>query len=423
MAAVAFESYAVTTAMPYVAADLGHVEWYAWGASAFMMTMVVSIVVGGRLADARGPAIPLTIGMIVFISGLSLAGASPHMLVLLIARVVQGLGGGLLSVALWTLIAVVWDEAERPRVLVWTSAAWVLPALVGPPIAGWVAGHFSWHWVFWGLVPLLVIGSIVCFRPVMSVPRPTEPPRQRPLPIWAGIGIAVALAGLQFAGQDLRWWSVLPALLGVVLLVICFPPLMPQGFTRLGRGLAAAVLVRMLVPGTFYAGEYFMPLMLKETHGVSPQVAGVVISVGALGWFIGSWIQSRSWAPDRLTLITGGAIATAAGLLVVAIVSASDVWFGVAAIGWISAGLGMGLLITGTTVKVMGFSAADEYGRNSTSMQVAEHSGATLVTAASGTLFAALHSQVAPQSTYWPLLVMLAIIALAGAAVSRRIRV
>ena len=87
---VASEALAVVTVMPVVARDLGGLRLYGWVFSAFMLGSVVGIVAAGREADRRGPAVPFVAGVVLFGSGLAVAGLAPSMDVLVAGRVPVG---------------------------------------------------------------------------------------------------------------------------------------------------------------------------------------------------------------------------------------------------------------------------------------------------------------------------------------------
>src|SRR5215469_10273257 len=91
---VASEALAVVTVMPVVARDLGGLRLYGWVFSAFMLGSVLGIVMAGRAADRRGPAIPFVAGVALFGAGLAIAGLAPTMEVLVGGRVLQGIGAG-----------------------------------------------------------------------------------------------------------------------------------------------------------------------------------------------------------------------------------------------------------------------------------------------------------------------------------------
>src|SRR5436190_7075594 len=154
---IAFEAMAVGTAMPTAVADLHGLAWYAWPFSAFLVAQVVGMVVGGDVGDRRGARVALPWGVAAFAAGLLTAGLAGNMAVFVAGRAVQGLGGGVISVVLYVVAGSAYEPRLRPRLFGAISAAWVLPALIGPLIAGLLTTHASWRWVFLGLLPLIAV--------------------------------------------------------------------------------------------------------------------------------------------------------------------------------------------------------------------------------------------------------------------------
>jgi MFS family permease len=91
---VALEAMAITTVMPLVERDLGDLWLYGWAFSAFYLGGLVGIVLGGRAADRMAPVLPLVAGLVVFGAGLVAGGAAPTMAVLVLGRLLQGVGAG-----------------------------------------------------------------------------------------------------------------------------------------------------------------------------------------------------------------------------------------------------------------------------------------------------------------------------------------
>ncbi|WP_188037723.1 MFS transporter, partial [Actinotalea sp. JY-7885] len=176
----AFESLAVTTTMPAVVAALGGVELYAMAFAAPVASSVVGMVASGTWSDRRGPASPLVLGVGLFVAGLLVAGTAQAMGTVVAGRVVQGLGGGMLSVALYVVVARVYPAALQARVFAAFAAAWVLPSVVGPALAGFIADTVGWRWVFLG-VPLLAVPALAVLRPALvragAAPPATDPTR------------------------------------------------------------------------------------------------------------------------------------------------------------------------------------------------------------------------------------------------------
>ena len=155
----AFESLAVTTIMPVVTADLDGRAFYALAFSATLAAGVIGMVLAGGWADGRGPARPLLTAIALFALGLALAGAAPSMAVFVAGRFLQGLGAGGITVSLYVLIAAVYPPSIHIKIFGAYASAWVLPSMVGPFVAGVVADALSWHWVFLGVVALVVVAT------------------------------------------------------------------------------------------------------------------------------------------------------------------------------------------------------------------------------------------------------------------------
>ena len=159
---IAFENMAISTAMPAVAKDLDAGRSYGLAFSFMLTAMLLGIVLAGVWADLRGPLPSLFAGQLLMAAGSAMAGLAPTFSVLLAGRLLAGLGSGLIVVALYVVIGRAYPDALRPKVFSWVSAAWVLPSLVGPPVAGWVTSTWSWRWVFLlVIVPIAMTFAIV----------------------------------------------------------------------------------------------------------------------------------------------------------------------------------------------------------------------------------------------------------------------
>lgn len=426
--AIAFEGIAVATAMPAAAADLGQVELYAWAFSLYMVGMLTGSVAAGRMADRRGALGPTLLGFSVFIVGLLIAGFASTMLLLLIGRLVQGLAAGALQVSLYFVIAHAFPVERRPVMMTAFSACWILPAFIGPPIAGFVTRTWSWHWVFLGIIPFMILAVGLVLRPLIALQARHEvSDDSNPVPVWVGIVLSGAAVSVQFAGQrfaDHRDWLSLPALvLGVAMLAFALPRIMPRGFLTLGQGLPAVMATRALIAGSFFGAEAFIPLMFVEMRGQTLTMAGMMLTVGSLGWFVGSWLQSRPWFRlERHQMIVFGSAAVAAGIAGCAVVAwIPGLWIGVGWLIWPLAGLGMGLVVASTGLATMTFSPQTQQGRNASALASGESLGNSLITGLAGTIFAALHVATAGAITFGSTLTAMVVVATVGVLTASRI--
>jgi MFS family permease len=311
------------------------------------------MVVAGVMADRRGPVRPFLAAAVVFAVGLLLAGAAPSMEVLVAARAVQGFGAGLNIVALYVVVARAFPPSLRPRAFSAIASGWILPSLVGPPVAGILADHVSWRWVFLGVLPLLV-GATVLVRPHLAgldEAAPVDAVRARRRGRLVPAVVAAGGAGLlQYAGQVLSERPLSAVLMLVValgLLAVGVPPLLPRGAFRLGRGLPTVVVLRGVLAGAFFGAEAFLPLMLVEERSLATALAGASLTGGALTWSLGAWIQGRpGLRVDRARLLGAGFVLVLAGVALAAAAAVDGVPVVTAAVGWALAGLGMGLGLT-----------------------------------------------------------------------------
>ncbi|MGY1705101.1 MFS transporter [Geodermatophilus sp. SYSU D00697] len=411
---VAFEAMAVGTAMPTVVAELDGLAWYGWPFSAYLVASVVGMVVGGDLGDRRGPRAALVAGVAVFGTGLLAAGLAGGMGLLVAARAVQGLGGGLIAVSLYVVAGQAYDAALRPRLFGAISAAWVLPALVGPLVAGLVTTHVSWRAVFLGLLPLAAVSLLLVLPALRDLAAPADPggPGGRARTAWAGLA-GIGIGALQVAGQRLDLAAVALAGAGLVALALGLRRLLPAGVVRARAGLPAVVGARGLLAGAFFGMDVLLPLALTQLHGASPTAAGLPLTAGAVGWATASQLQGRRPAVSRARLLRTGFVLLALGVGGSALVAVPGVGGWPAYLTWAVAGFGMGLGMPTVGVLLLAASPEHRRGADSAAFQIADVTGSALCVGVVGVLVAAATAALLPL----PGAVALAAALLAGLAV------
>ncbi|MET9548650.1 MFS transporter [Streptomyces sp. NPDC006627] len=393
---IAFEATAVGTAMPVAARELDGVALYAFAFSGYFTTSLFGMVFSGQWADRRGPLGPLAGGISLFGAGLLLSGTASVMWLFIAGRAVQGLGGGLVIVALYVVVSRAYPERLRPAIMAAFAASWVVPSVVGPLVSGTVTEHLGWRWVFVG-IPVLVVVPLALALPAIrrtaagpvDASAPVAPFDRRRIRLALGISLGAAL--LQYAGQDLRWFSLLPAVLGAVVLVPAVLGLLPRGTYRAARGLPSVVLLRGVAAGSFIAAESFVPLMLVTQRGLSPTMAGLSIAVGGATWALGSYVQSRPrMEPYRTRFVAAGMVLVAASIAAAptVLIAAVPVW--IIAVAWGLGCFGMGTVIASTSVLLLRLSPPEDAGSNSAALQISDGLSNVLLLAVGGAAFAAL---------------------------------
>lgn len=384
---VAFEAMAVGTAMPSAVAELDGVAWYAWPFSAFLVTSVVGMVVGGEVGDRRSPRPGVLAGVVVFAAGLLVAGLAEHMAVLVLGRAVQGLGAGAVIVLLYVIAGQAYSSRLRPRLFGAFAAAWVLPALVGPLAAGLVTTHVGWRGVFLGLLPL-VGGGLALLLTAGGGQAPQEPaPRRASNAPWALI-TGGGIVALQYATQRLDLVAVALAVLGVAALAVGLRRLLPRGTVRARPGIPAVVASRGLLAGAFFGMDALLPFVLTEQHGWSPATAGLPLTAGAVGWVVAAQLQGLWPDVPRQLVLRAGFLVLAVGLAATATTAVPALGGWPAYLTWAVAGVGMGLGMPSVGVLLLDQSPEAERGANSAALQISDVTASALCVGLSGILVA-----------------------------------
>lgn len=386
----AFEALAVVTIAPRFAAELGGTGLYGWVFSGLLLTSLFGTVLGGQLSDRRGPGWVILLGLVAFGLGLLVAAAAPNMPVLIIGRLLQGLGGGALITALYAVVNLAYSDALRPALFAAMSSAWVVPGLVGPLLAAFIAEQVGWRAVFWGLLPLLLLVALLTTPAFRRFPRPgsVAAPSRLPQALGLAVGTGAFLAGLTLAS----WWGLGLLLLGGPLAFASLRHLTPAGTLSFAPGLPAVVASRGLFYAAFAGVEAFLAFMLTRVHGYSATVTALVIATGALSWAFGSFVQARldrrgGAVQGRARRIRLGTVLLSVGLSVqlLALFAPAQPLL-ISALGWATAGLGIGLAHATASVLAFAYAPEGQGGAVSASLQLADQFTSALATGVGGAL-------------------------------------
>lgn len=227
---------------------------------------------------------------------------------------------------------------------------------------------------------------------------------------------AVGLAVLSWAGDHPDVVGIVVVVGGVALLVPSLLVLLPKGTLAVRAGLPSVVLARSLLSGAFFGSQLFLPLVLQRVHGFSPALAGVPLTVSALGWSAASWWQGRHPDIARPLLMRWGFLSITVGLVLVSFVA--PVWGPpwLAAPAWVFAGVGMGLAVSSVSVLVLRLSPEVDRGFNSAALQLSDLFGQSVFVGLGGVLVVLL----GPTGGWLPLNAVLVACALFGALVVAR---
>lgn len=387
----AFESLALTTVMPRIATDLHGESLYAMAFTATLAAGIVSIVLAGNLADRDGPRKPLAIGLALFAAGLIGAALAPAMVPLVGARVLQGLGAGMTTTALYVLVARAYPARLHTAVFAGFAAAWVLPSIIGPFLAGVIAQTLGWRWVFGVSLIVLVIAAVLLRRVLVALPAERTQVPWRVGSLVAAVLLAVAVLALNAVAEHPGGWALAGGAAAILVLLAGFRVLTPAGTLLARRGLAADVTLRTVASGAFAGAEIYIPRLLTERDGYPPTLAGLALSITGISWFAASWVQGR-WS-DRIDAVRSARVALVlmtAALAGIAAAVAADAPAAVIIALWPVVGLGMGTLYPRLTAQALSRAERDGQGFVSSALQIGDSTGAATALAVSAVVFAAV---------------------------------
>ncbi|GAA2732452.1 MFS transporter [Streptomyces nogalater] len=403
-----FAALAVVPTLPTAARDLDGVSLFPVVAGCFVAAGLFGGVLGGHWADRSGARRPLALGMVLSVLTLLVSASSVSVWQLAAGRFVDGLAAGLVAVSVTTAIGQAYPEHLRPRMLALLSAGWVLPSLLGPPLAGLVVQWWSWRAVFYGLAVLTALPAVALVAVLRRAPGTatqaagvTEVPAERPpLLVAALLSLGAALGQYGASAWDPRHLAAVAA--GVVLLVVFAPRLLPRGTWRGARGLPVTVLLRGLTSGTYFTVEALVPLMLITERRVDPVVIGVAFTASAVLWAGASWVQGRVLQHvARHRLVTAGALVMAAAVALAVAGCFGGLPPVTAAAAMPLSAVGMGLLDPCVTVLSLKHSPPHRQGHTTSALQTNMNLGQVVVLAlASAVLNACLAAGAGPLGGY-----------------------
>ena len=312
-------TYLTTSLLPSVLADIGGERYYAWTATAFLVASVFTSMLVSRLLLRLGTRDAMTLGVTVFGVGSLVCMLSPSIWVLLAGRLIQGLGGGLMSGLGLTVMRLALPERMWPRTLAVISAMWGIGNLTGPSLGGAFAQIGQWRM---GFLAMTLAAAALVLLSVLGLPRERGDGSAEPLPAGSLTLLTTAATAVSVAGIVAKGWPTALVLVAGVALAVAF----------LARERVARI--RILPALTFrpdsslrwcYLGvagltvglttETFVPLFGQRLGGLSPLLAGFLGAAFSAGWSVAQF-AAAGFPGERATRVLrlGGPIVLVLGL-------------------------------------------------------------------------------------------------------------
>ncbi|MBW8726518.1 MAG: MFS transporter [Inquilinus limosus] len=397
MLLAALDQTIVATALPTIGQELGDVEHLSWVVSAYLLASTAVTPLYGKFSDIHGRRVTLLVSITVFIVGSVACALAPTMLALILARALQGLGGGGLISLAQTIIADVVSPKERGRYQGYIASVFVTSSVVGPVLGGLIADHLHWSVILWINLPLGLGAFWMVWGALRRLPRHERRHRLDVLGAVLMVGATVAaMLALTWGGSRYAWDSAeILGLFGASLvfwvlfalrLLKADEPLIPLAVMSnpvVGTGTAAAFCVM----GTFIGLSIYVPVYLEGILGLSASNAGLALMPLMAGTVTGANIAGRFMARMthyKRTPLVGLVIAAVALVLLAADPAGWPMW--VVEVLLAAIGLGLGTVLPVTTISIQNAVAMHQLGTATGCMNFFRSLGSAIVVAGFGAI-------------------------------------
>src|SRR5229473_7736728 len=154
----------VATALPTIGRDLRNFEMLPWVVTAYLLTSTAVAPLYGKLSDVYGRRAMMLASIGIFIAGSAACAAARDMIMLVLGRGLQGVGGGGILPLAQAILADAVAPRERGRYQAYMGSVWVTAGLGGPVVGGILAEHFHWSVIFWVNVPVGMVAAVMASR-------------------------------------------------------------------------------------------------------------------------------------------------------------------------------------------------------------------------------------------------------------------
>lgn len=359
------DASAVNVALPAIGMELGaSLSGLQWIVTGYTLALASLVLLGGALGDRYGRRRVFLIGVIWFATASILCGLAPTTELLIAARVLQGIGGALLTPGSLSLIQSSFRPADRARAIGLWSGLGGIAALGGPFLGGFLVDAVSWRWIFLINAPLAIVVVAVSLR---HVPESRDPTHHDRFDILGAALTAISLGGITYAlidasGGPGTWLALAVGIAAGVGFILqerrTADPMLPLEVFN-NRQFSGANLTTLAVYGGLGGFSFFLVLQLQTVLGYSALEAGASMTPSIL---MISLLSSRAGAlatsiGPRLPMTVGPLIA-AVGVFHLSFAGAGTQWVSGVLPGSLVFGLGMALVVAPLTATVLGAAPA-----------------------------------------------------------------
>jgi EmrB/QacA subfamily drug resistance transporter len=299
----ALDQTIVATALPRMAGELGGLEHLSWIVAGYLLTSTATTPIYGKLSDLYGRRVMLLAAITIFMTASVLCALARNMPEIIIARALQGIGGGGLLTMAQAIVADIIAPRERGRYQAYFSGIYAVASISGPVVGGLFVDHLSWRWVFWINIPLGLGALALCRTALKHLP--VNHLKRRIDYLGAALLVAAVSALLllvSWAGTQYAWTAPEPlALLAAALILVASfavwerrtaePIVPPRVFANpiVRQALLASMVITFMQMGL----SMMVPSFLQLVAGVSAGTSGLLLIPMTVGGVAGSFTAGR----------------------------------------------------------------------------------------------------------------------------------
>ena len=387
----------VSTALPTIVADLGGLEHLSWVVTAYILTATIVAPLYGKLGDLYGRRNTIFVSVALFLLGSVLCGVAGSMTFLIVARAIQGLGGGGLFVLALSVVGDVVPPRERGKIQGVFAAVFSTSSVLGPLAGGWLSENANWHWIFFINIPL----GLIALAGFAASFKPRGIRTSHKIDWWGATTLSLGLGALtlvtSLGGRSFGWTS--PEALGLVALTLvslaafvaienrAAEPILPMWLFRMNVFWVTSV-IGFIVGAALFGAITFVPIYLQIAKGATPTGSGLMLIAMTVGILLASTLAGqymgrtgRYWILPVIGMTT-----LLIGMLLLTQLQ-RDTGTAMFSFSLLMVGLGMGCIFPVVTTAVQNAVPREAMGTATAAGLMVRQTGGALGVAAFGALF------------------------------------
>ncbi len=395
----------VSTAMPRVIADLHGFDRYTWVSTAYLLTSTVMVPIYGKLSDLFGRKPIFLFGVVVFLIGSALSGASQSMNQLIAFRALQGIGAGALMPIAIAIVGDLFTPRERGKWQGVTGGVWGISAIIGPTLGGWITQNASWRWVFYVNLPIGIAALLV-----LIFLMPTLRGRAKEISIdYVGaallvLGTVPLLLGFTWAGSQYDWLSPqIFSLFSIAFISLASFIVYEAWLERRGGQpiiepslfknsiFSVSTLITTIFGMALFGGIFFIPLYVQGVVGSSATSSGLILTplmlTSVAGSIVSGQLVSRLGRYKWIAIL--GMLVSVAGVVLLARLNVNSTNNDVL-VAMLVLGLGLGIGMSLYTLIVQN-ALPTKIGQSTATLTFFRQIGGTIALAAMGSVMTAAY--------------------------------